>query len=65
MPRVTIDRGVIDLVKRLVALSDNLQALSAEAMALAVIIGREDAKRMLGQFMTAKRDNGSAVKPTP
>jgi hypothetical protein len=63
MPKITIRRDTIDLVKRLDALADNLQALSAEARAIAMLIGQDDFRRMFNQYLGAKRDNGSAVKP--
>ena len=69
MPKITIHRDTIDLVRRLNALGDNLQAMSAEAKAIAMLIAQEDCKRMFGQYLLGegakKRDNGSTHKPTP
>jgi hypothetical protein len=64
MPKITIDEQTIGFVKRLYAFSKGLNRLAAEAEDLALLLGREDFKRMMGQFVRgAKRDNGSTAKP--
>jgi hypothetical protein len=65
MPKITVHADTMSLVKRLDALADALQAVSVEARALAVIIGREDAKRMMAQFYGVAKGDNETCKPTP